>query len=165
MKFTKAALALLMMMVMTDSGQAATTTLTIDVTFARPSCNIQVPSSYELGPLVPGKSGVEHSPLRITWSCEGTPLKTALIAAISSGYSEGDWKVNLMTNDRQRTGVTLSLRDNTSSALIKLTGTEDFCSHTEGSGTCILTPVTDVTRDSVLGNASATLSFEVKYYV
>lgn len=52
MKFTKAALAALMMTVMTGSGQAATTataTLTINVTFTQPSCDIQVPSSYNLG--------------------------------------------------------------------------------------------------------------------
>lgn len=168
MKYTKAALALLMM-VMTDSGQAdtKTATLKINVTFARPSCNIQVPSSYELEALVPGETGKHHPSLNITWSCKGnTPLKTALTAAIVSGGSEGEEKVRLITDSRQRTGVTLSLKENTNGGLIKLTGTENFCSDTEGTTgmrTCTLTPVTDVSHDSVPGHASATLRFEVGY--
>lgn len=167
MKFTKVAMAALMMAMMTGSGRADTATLTINVNFTRPSCNISVPSSYWLEALVPGETGKNHPPLNITWSCEGnTPLNTALTAAIVSGDSEGDGKVYLMTDSRQRTGVTLSLREKTSDNLIKLTGTEKFCSDTEGTTgmrTCTLTPVTDVSRGSVLGNASATLRFEVKY--
>lgn len=169
MKFTKAVLVLLMMTVMTGSGQAATNavTLTINVTFTQPGCDITVPPSHMLDALVPGKTGTEHPPLKITWSCEGnTPLKTALAAAIVLGDSEGDRKVHLMTDGRKRTGVTLSLREKTSGNLIKLTGTDNFCSDMEGTTgmrTCTLTPVTDVSRGSVLGNASATLRFEVRY--
>lgn len=166
MKFTKAPLALLMM-VMTGSGQAVTSYLTIHVTYTQPSCNITVPSSHMLGPLISGETGKAHRPLEITWSCEGnTPRKTALTAAIVSGDSEGDSKVYLMTDGRQRTGVTLSLREKTTSIPIKLTGNEPFCSDTEGTTgmrTCTLIPVTDVSRGSVLGNASATLRFEVRY--
>uniref|UniRef100_UPI0010F5AD37 F18 fimbrial protein FedE n=1 Tax=Escherichia albertii TaxID=208962 RepID=UPI0010F5AD37 len=114
MKLTKAALAALIMTVMTGSGQADTATLTINVTVTRPSCNITVPSPYMLEALVPGEMGKAHPPLKITWSCEGnTPLKTALTAAIVWGDSEGDGKVHLMTDSRQRTGVTLSLREKT----------------------------------------------------
>ncbi|EFK9059089.1 F18 fimbrial protein FedE [Escherichia coli] len=169
MKFTKVAMAALMMAMMTGSGRADTATLTINVNFTRPSCNISVPSSYSLGDLVPGETGKEHPPLEITWRCEGnTPLNTALTAAVRapSGGLEGDGKVYLITDSHQRTGVTLSLREKTSDNLIKLTGTEKFCSDTEGTTgmrTCTLTPVTDVSRGSVLGNASATLCFEVKY--
>lgn len=167
MKFTKVAMAALMMAMMTGSGRADTATLTINVNFTRPSCNIKVPSSYSLGDLVPGETGKNHPSLNITWSCEGnTPLNTALTAAIVSGDSEGDGKVYLMTDSGQRTGVTLFLREKTSNNLIKLTGDDEFCSDTEGTTgmrTCTLTPVTDVSRGSVLGNASATLRFEVKY--
>ncbi|EOC6713708.1 F18 fimbrial protein FedE [Escherichia coli] len=168
MKFTtKVAPALLMVTVMTGSGQAVTTTLTINVTTTQPGCNITVPSSHMLEALVPGKTGTDHPPLKIIWSCEGnTPLKTALAAAIVSGDSEGDRRVHLMTDGRQRSGVTLSLREKTSGNLIKLTGTENFCSDTGGTTgmrTCTLIPVTDVSRGSVPGNASATLRFEVRY--
>ncbi|ELD0501567.1 F18 fimbrial protein FedE, partial [Escherichia coli] len=86
MKFTKAALAALMMVV-AGSGQAdnsATATLTINVTFTQPSCNITVPPSYNLGTLTPGSK--THAPLNITWKCEGdTPVTTALTAAIVKG--------------------------------------------------------------------------------
>ncbi|MEC9683725.1 F18 fimbrial protein FedE, partial [Escherichia marmotae] len=112
MKFTKAALAALMMTVMTGSGQAATTataTLTINVTFTQPSCDIQVPSSYNLGLLTQGDSGKEHAPLNITWTCEGdTPQKTALTATVVGNEErQGDEKVYLMTDGGQRTGATL----------------------------------------------------------
>ncbi|EPE6524284.1 F18 fimbrial protein FedE [Escherichia coli] len=167
MKFTKVAMAALMMAMMTGSGRADTATLTINVNFTRPSCDISVPPLYSLGDLVPGETGKNHSPLDITWRCEGnTPLNTALTAVSDSGNLEGDGKVYLMTDSGQRTGVTLSLREKTSNNLIKLTGNEKFCSDTEGTTgmrTCTLTPVTDVSRGSVLGNASATLRFEVKY--
>ncbi|EFB1110691.1 F18 fimbrial protein FedE [Escherichia coli] len=170
MKFTKAALAALMMTVMTGSGQAATTataTLTINVTFTQPSCDIQVPSSYNLGLLTQGDSGKEHAPLNITWTCEGdTPQKTALTAAIVSGDAEGDEKVYLMTDDSRRTGATLSLKEKTGGALIKLDGQSHFCADdTENTGmrTCALIPVTDVSRSGALGMASARLRFEVAY--
>lgn len=169
MKFTKVAMAALMMAMMTGSGRADIATLTINVNFTRPSCNIRVPESYSLGDLVPGKTGKNHLPLNIVWSCEGnTPLNTALTAVIVSGDLEGDGKVYLMTDSGQRTGVTLSLKEKTSDKLINLTGNEKFCSDTEGTTgmrmrTCTLTPVTEVSRGSVLGNASATLRFEVSY--
>lgn len=173
MKFTKAALAALMMTVMTGSGQAATTataTLTINVTFTQPSCDIQVPSQYNLGLLTQGDAEREHAPLNITWTCEGdTPLKTALTAAIVSGEAEGDEKVYLITDGSQRTGATLSLKEKTTGSLIKLTGPDSgnlFCSdetETTGMRTCTLIPVTAVSRDGALGVASAGLKFEVAY--
>ena len=174
MKFTKAALAaLMMMMVVAGSGQAATTataTLTINVTFTQPSCDIQVPSSYNLGLLTRGEKGREHAPLNITWTCEGdTPQRTALTAAIVSGDAEGDEKVYLMTSDRQRTGATLSLKEKNTGSMIKLTGSgggSNFCDdkkESTGMRTCTLIPVTDVSHDGALGVASARLRFEVGY--
>lgn len=89
MRFTKAALAALMMVV-AGSGQAATTataTLTINVIFTQPSCDITVPASYNLGTLTLGSK--THAPLDITWKCEGdTPVKTALTAAIVKGTAK-----------------------------------------------------------------------------
>ncbi|EHX2470884.1 F18 fimbrial protein FedE [Escherichia coli] len=171
MRFTKAALAALMMVVMTGSGQAATTataTLTINVTFTQPSCDIQVPSSYDLGLLVQGEQNKEHAPLNITWTCEGdTPQKTALTATVVGNEErQGDEKVYLMTDGGQRTGATLSLKEKTGGSLIKLDGQSHFCADdTENTGmrTCALIPVTDVSRSGALGMASARLRFEVAY--
>ncbi|MEE7414663.1 F18 fimbrial protein FedE [Escherichia marmotae] len=169
MRFTKAALAALMMTVMTGSGQAATTTatLTINVTFTQPSCDIQVPSSYDLGTLTPGTK--EHGDLKITWTCEGDPsVKTALTASIVAGTADGDNKVRLMAGG-QATGAALFLKDKSDSTLIKLTGhqaTDYFCSDssaTTGMRTCTLTPVTEVDRNGPFGLASATLNFAVAY--
>lgn len=58
MKFTKTALAALMMVVAgsTQATTTATATLTINVTFTQPSCNITVPASYNLGLLTPGET-------------------------------------------------------------------------------------------------------------
>ncbi|MCZ8781126.1 F18 fimbrial protein FedE [Escherichia albertii] len=173
MKFTKAAMAALMIVMMTGSGQTATTTatatLTINVTFTQPSCDIQVPSSYNLGTLIPGSK--RHAPLDITWTCEGdTPVKTALTAGIVKGGVSSDEKVILRTDSNADTGATLSLREKTSGALIKLTGqaAEDyFCKDAKAVGgvirTCTLTPETNVSQGGPFGLASATLRFEVGY--
>ncbi len=174
MKFTKAALAALaalMMTVMAGSGQAATTTatatLTINATFTMPSCDIQVPSSYNLGTLTPGTK--EHGDLKITWTCEGAQsVKTALTAGIVAGIADGDNKVRLMAGG-QATGAVLSLRDKSDRSLIKLTGHQAggyFCSDssaTTGMRTCTLTPITEVDRNGPFGLASATLNFAVAY--
>lgn len=174
MKFTKAALAALMMTVMTGSAQAATTataTLTINVTFTQPSCDITVPASYNLGTLTPGSK--THAPLNISWKCEGdTSVKTALTADIvKGGKTGGDESVTLKTDSGTDTGATLSLREKTSNALIKLTGPaagDYFCSDdraTPGTTmrTCTLTPETNVSQNGPFGLASATLRFEVGY--
>ena len=173
MKFTKAVQGLLMMVVMTGCGQAATTataTLTINVTFTQPSCDITVPPSYNLGILTPGEK--IHSPLEITWKCEGdTPIKTALTADIVKGTASGDEKVILQTDSGTDTGATLALRENTSTALIKLTGPamrDYFCSDNNAVAgtmmrTCTLTPETNVSQNGPFGLASATLRFEVGY--
>lgn len=172
MRFTKAALAALMMTVMTGSGQVATSataTLTINVTFTQPSCDITVPPEYNLGTLTPGKKS--HAPLKITWKCEGdTPVKTALTATIvKGGTGSGNEKVVLQTDSGTDTGATLSLREKDS--LIKLTGStagDYFCSDANAvSGvterTCTLTPETNVSQNGPFGLASATLRFEVGY--
>ncbi|MCU7297542.1 F18 fimbrial protein FedE [Escherichia albertii] len=165
MRFTKATLAALMMM-MTGSGQAITTaTLTINVTFAKPSCDIQVPSSYNLGSL---KLGVRHhEDLRITWNCgSNTPVKTALTAAIVRGNPKGNEEVTLLADGGRASDVTLSLKEKSGSR-IKLTGESYFCGDTKevtGMRSCTLTPVTNVSvRQSWLGEVSATLRFEVGY--
>lgn len=172
MKFTKAALAALMMVV-AGSGQAATSataTLTINVTFTQPSCDITVPASYNLGTLTPGSK--PHAPLNITWKCEGdTPVTTALTAAIVKGNANGKEKVVLLTDSGTPTGATLSLREKKSANLIKLTGPsagDYFCSDenaTPGTTmrTCTLTPETNVSQNGPFGLASATLRFEVVY--
>ncbi|EPM4791129.1 F18 fimbrial protein FedE [Escherichia coli] len=176
MKFTKAAMAVLMIAVMTGSGQTATTattataTLTINVTFTQPSCDITVPASYNLGTLTPGVK--IHAPLEITWKCEGdTPIKTALTAGIVKGTASGDEKVILQTDGGTDTGATLALREKKSAALIKLTGptmSDYFCTDESAvagtmTRTCTLTPETNVSQNGPFGLASATLSFEVGY--
>lgn len=170
MKLTKIALAALMMAVTAGGVQAATSgtaTLTINVTFTRPSCDIRVPPEYNLATLTPGSK--EHGDLKITWNCEGnTPVKTALTAAIVRGNANGNEKVTLLTDDGQATGVTLSLKEKAGS-LIKLTGPGGggyFCGDAKeatGMRTCTLTPVTEVSRQGASGLVSATLRFEVGY--
>lgn len=173
MKFTKAALAALMMTVMAGSAQAATTataTLTINVTFTQPSCDISVTPSYNLGTLTSGTK--THAPLDISWTCEdSTPVTTALTAAIVKGNASGDEKVVLLTDSGTPSGATLSLREKKSSSLIKLTGADAgdyFCSDDSAAPgttmrTCTLTPETNMSENGPFGLASATLRFEVGY--
>ncbi|WP_279632104.1 F18 fimbrial protein FedE [Escherichia albertii] len=170
MKFTKIALAALMMAVTAGCVQAATvasSNMIIYITFTRSSCDIQVPPEYNLATLTPGVK--EHENLKITWNCEGnTPVKTALTAAIVRGNANGNEKVTLLTDDGQATGVTLFLKEKAGS-LIKLTGPGGgnyFCGDAKeatGMRTCTLTPVTDVSRQGGTGLVSATLRFEVEY--
>ena len=177
MRFTKAVLTALMLAVTAGSAQAAdahapdvltaSAVVTIEATFTRPSCDITVPPSFDLGTLTPGSRS--HGPLTINWTCAdgGTPLKTALTAAIVKGRASGDEKVILQTDSGSDTGATLSLREN--NTLIKLTGPSGgdyFCSDataTTGMRTCTLTPETTVSQSGPFGLASATLRFEVGY--
>lgn len=171
MKFAKTALTTLMIVV-AGSAQAATTvtsTLTINVTFTQPSCNITVPASYNLGSLTPSETK-NHGDMNITWDCEGnTPQKTALTAAIVTGTAENDNKTVRLKAGTGDSRATLSLREKNSSTLIKMTGPnagDYFCNDTAeatGMRTCTLTPVTEVTGQGALGPASATLRFEVEY--
>lgn len=167
MKSIKSSLASLMIVVTAGVQANSTATLTINATFTRPTCNIQVPSSYDLGTLTSGKK--EHGDLKITWTCDGNmPIKTALTAGIVAGRADGNDKVRLMV-DGQTTDAVLSLREK-GSELIKLTGHNAknyFCSDAKnvtGMRTCTLTPVTTVVyQKGVFGRASATLNFAVAY--
>ncbi|HBA7292703.1 TPA: F18 fimbrial protein FedE [Escherichia coli] len=176
MRLTKAALAALMLAVTAGNTQAAltaTATLTINATFTQPSCDITAPPSFDLGILTPGVK--THGPLTITWTCAdgGTPLKTALTAAIvRGGKVSGDEKVTLLTDDSSAspTGATLSLREQRGDTLIKLTGPSGgdyFCSDANAVAgvmrTCTLTPETTVSQNGPFGLASATLNFAVVY--
>lgn len=169
------AIAALMLAVTTGSASAASTataTLTINVHFPQPSCDIKVPTSYNLGTLSPG-SEVTHPGFDITWDCgtSGKPLKTALTAAVVRGTVVGNDKVRLLRNDGQATGASLFLKEKGASSPVNLTGTgtgaqDYFCSDaTEVTGmrTCTLTPVTVVEPGGPFGLASATLRFKVGY--
>ncbi|WP_316043795.1 F18 fimbrial protein FedE [Klebsiella quasipneumoniae] len=170
MKFTKAALAALMVVVAGRVQATTSATLTINVTFTQPSCNITVPASYDLGFLKPGERK-NHSDLNITWECEGdTPRETALTAAIVTGTAENNDETVRLKVGPEDSMATLSLIEKNRSALIKLTGPKGgnyFCRDPNAvagvTRTCTLTPVTEVSNPGVLGPASATLRFEVGY--
>ncbi|MDL7099613.1 F18 fimbrial subunit FedE [Escherichia coli] len=170
MKFPKIALiALIMVMMISDveATNSTTAVLTINVTFTPPSCDIKMPSSYDLGILTPGIK--EHGDFQITWNCEGNePIKTALTASISSGVAEGDNKVRLIANN-QASGATLFLKEKNSGSLIKLTGHDAqdyFCSdsrETTGMRICTLIPVTETSLIGPFGRGYSTLSFAIAY--
>lgn len=168
-------IATLMLAVTAGSAAAATTataTLTINVQFPQPSCNIKVPSSYNLGTLSPG-SEVTHPGFDITWDCgiSAQPLKTALTAAVVRGEVVGNDKVRLLRNDGQATGASLFLKEKGASSPVNLTGAgmgaqDYFCrdaTAVTGMRTCTLTPVTVVKPGGPFGLASATLRFKVGY--
>lgn len=164
MKFTNIALAALLIVSIVSDAQAtssANAVLTINVTYTPKSCDINVPSTYNLGALTPGLK--EHNNFEITWSCEGDfEFKTALKAKIITGNAEGDNNVRLMI-DSQPSGAVLSLKEN--DKMIPLTG-NNFCSdltETSGMRTCMITPVTEVDKNGPFGLASATLKFSVVY--
>ncbi|MEB5957027.1 F18 fimbrial protein FedE [Escherichia coli] len=174
MRFTKSALAVAMLMLtadgaLADSLASASADVRVEITFIRASCDITVPSSYNLGVLTPGSK--EHRDLKITWTCKSdTPIKTALTAdVVRGGKDAGNEKVYLVTDGNQATGAALSLKEGNS--FIKLTGSQAgdyFCSDKGAVAgvterTCTLTPVTNVSQNGPFGLASATLRFEVGY--
>lgn len=122
MRFTNIALIAMMLAGTAGSAQATTAGLMINVTFTQPSCDITLPPSYNLGMLAPG-GPKDHGDFNITWTCQGTPVKTALTAGIVTGIAEGDDKVRMMVGG-QATGVRLSLREKGATQPIKLTGSE-----------------------------------------
>ena len=171
MKFTKIALAALMMVLIIDHVEAtspASALLTINVTYIKKSGDIQVPSSYNLGSLTLGRK--EHGDLKVTWTCEGDiPYKTALTAQIIKGDPEGDNKVRLI-DDTQSSGAVLSLKENDTLITLKTLTDQDtgnhFCSDQKeavGIRNCMLTPVTEVDQKGSFGLASVTLRFSVVY--
>lgn len=172
MRFTNIALTALMLAITAGSAQASTSvtkTLTINVTFIQPSCDIKVPAYYNLGTLTPG-GPKEHPDFNITWTCEGNiPLKTALTAGVVTGTVEGSNKDKVyMMSGGQKTGALLSLKEKGATLPIKLTGSKDyFCSDANAVAgvvrTCTLTPVTEVSQQGPFGAASTTLRFEVGY--
>ncbi|EFG0720612.1 F18 fimbrial protein FedE [Escherichia coli] len=170
MKFPKTALTALIMVMMVGDVEATSSTtavLTINVTFTPPSCDLQMPSSYDLGTLTPGRK--VHGDFQITWNCEGNePIKTALTANIISGVAEGNNKVRLIANN-QASGATLFLQEKNSGSLVKLTGHDAldyFCSddrETTGMRICTLIPVTETSLTGPFGRGDATLSFAIAY--
>lgn len=169
MRFGKAVMLALILETMTGGVQAqkATATVTLNVTFVNPSCDITVPDSYNLGTLTLGSK--EHEDLKIIWHCASEiPLKTALMASIVTGVPQGDDKIRLIVGNKS-SGTTLSLKEKGSSSPIKLMGINAqkyFCRDAKESNkkrTCTLTPVTNVSPEGPFGQASATLRFEVGY--
>lgn len=168
-------LSALMLTIVSINSQAATsasTSLIVNVIYTPPSCNITMPSSYDLGTLLPGGE-VEHPSFDLNLDCSATdyPLKTALTATIVKGNAVSDNKVRLVRSDGLETSAFLFLKESGGTSPIKLTGSGAnmqgaFCSDATaviGPRTCKLTPVTKVESGGVFGLASATLRFQVSY--
>lgn len=172
MKLNRLLLAVMMFACVTDTSLAVDTVtkqtkVTIYASFTQPSCNINVPKSYNLGLLTPGVK--THAPLDITWECVGaSELNTALIATSAADSLESSGEaVQLMVNNKPN-GTILWLKEKDTDRVINLTGgsANSFCSNVWRDGetsSCTLIPYTEVHSNDIVGQASATLNFEVVY--
>ncbi|EBU2765677.1 fimbrial protein [Salmonella enterica] len=151
------------------AANTATASLTIEATFTKPTCTINVPASYDLGELVRGQLK-EHESLSIKVECPGAQsIKTALTAKVLTGTLENTQdKVQMIVNGKGN-GTLLSFKpvsNMEANIPIKLTGaTQDaFCSFDSGEfRQCQLIPVTEVHAGDTPGHASASVLFDVIY--
>jgi hypothetical protein len=145
------------------AGAATSGTATIQVTInnPKPTCNVSVRSSYDLGTLSRGQEK-RHSEIPITLSCTGS-VKSALTATLGSGRSElqpDQYKVSVSVDGQSapsRNGPFFWLLDSSNNRPVKLTnaGADAFCTATGQNRTCKVTPVTHVMANSMWGNSGA----------
>ncbi|MBS9139674.1 F18 fimbrial protein FedE [Escherichia coli] len=170
MKFTKAALTVLIMMISGSvySSDNYNLHLLIQATFTKPTCNISVPGTYEFGKLIQGEGEKRAADLDITWTCDVKKM-TALTATVLNGNLIDDEQVMLVTDDKNKSNVLLSLVEKGKGNRIKLNVSSEegyFCrdaTATTSMRSCKLTPIITVPADAILGGVQATLLFSVAY--
>lgn len=167
MKFTKTMLAAAIL-ISTTATEVISATITINVAFTAPTCNVTVDPTYNLGILVVGEAEKPHRPMPVKWDCQGGTGgtgKSFLTARVTNGLADPSKEsVELLSKSgaKSGSGVFLSLR--AKNAPVKIDGTTAICEQTGPQGQCDLTPVTKVPTGSVqLGGVEGALVFEAKY--
>ncbi|EPV4610406.1 hypothetical protein ACV4SA_003029 [Escherichia coli] len=159
---------LLITMISISSARASTktlsSTLTINVNFFAPSCDVKVPSEYDLGSLTPGNK-IEHKKINIEISCiDSYSYSTGLIASVRKGTLDTfQTSVQMLTNDEEN-GPFLSLKDE-GGTLIKMTGNKSdaFCIGGDKKRICSITPISNVPSDAISGRVIAVINFSIIY--
>ncbi len=131
----------------------------------RPTCSVSVDPTKELGELEKGEQ--EHSGFPVNVTCSGS-VRHALTAepVVRRGVQPDNERIVVPIGGRSPSGAGpfLSLRDEKGST-IKLTGKKDdaFCTSTDDDASCYITPVTEVTESSPVGEGSVSIRFNLIY--
>ncbi|HAF3780577.1 TPA: hypothetical protein H1941_000955 [Salmonella enterica] len=145
-----------------QAATSATATATVNITVSnpRPTCDINVRSSYSLD-MEPGEKKYSSFPVSI--NCTGV-VRTALTAQNVGGelQSNGYQVAVSLTNSGTGTKPLFWLIDSNKQN-IQLTGGGNFCDATQQYRECELVPVTKMQADSGWGTGAITVRFNVVY--
>ncbi|EHJ2437239.1 TPA: hypothetical protein ACGH1A_002616 [Salmonella enterica subsp. enterica serovar Hvittingfoss] len=145
-----------------EASTSETRNILLILNSPQPTCNVTVRSVLELGNITMGDSS--HSPFPVSISCTGT-VKSALLARNKTGVLQADKSsVSVsMGNVGAANGPFLWLQDGNSK--VRLTGLSDdaFCTATNTSRTCYVTPWTRSVGDSGWGDGAVIMNFEIIY--
>ncbi|HEI6857239.1 TPA: hypothetical protein SK272_004242 [Yersinia enterocolitica] len=144
---------------------ANSASVTFSMSVPTPTCSVSVESTQDLREL--GKGEQRHPDIPITITCSGV-VKNALTAEpVERKRLQSDNKtlfVPIGGSESSKDGPFLTLNDSNGLA-IKLTGKKNdaFCSSTGEGQTCYVTPVTNVKKNSPVGEGSVAIRFSVVY--
>ncbi len=139
--------------------------ITFSMNVPTPTCSVSVVSSRNLGTLEKGEQ--EHSDFPVSVTCSGS-VRHALTAepVVRRGLQSDNERIFVPIGGRSPSGAGpfLSLRDAAGST-IKLTGknSDAFCTSTDDDGSCYITPVTEMTESSPVGEGSVAIRFNLIY--
>lgn len=141
--------------------------LDIETTVTAPTCEVTAPTEHSLGVMV-RNSQTSHKPLAVTWTC-GNRANAASIEntyltaeAVNSSRDDNDQKMYFSNkSDLTQNTATLSLKAD--EKYIKFNGEDKFCATSGSSGSCVITPVTDVPQTAQAGQVYAIVKFVANY--
>ncbi len=149
------------------AASKADATVNIQVAFTAPTCNIKVPSPYNLGVMTIGESETPHIPIDIEWDC-GKPVgvsgQSFITASVKKGAPDSlkEWVQLFAKNSETGSGVFLSLKSGNS--YIKMDDSTKICQQNSSQGSCKLIPITKVSAGSVkTGEVEGILIFKAHY--
>ncbi|TQN75418.1 UNVERIFIED_ORG: hypothetical protein FHU00_5028 [Citrobacter freundii] len=151
----------LLLPLMARAATSGTATIQVTINNPKPTCNVSVRSSYDLGTLSRGQEK-RHAEFPITLACTGS-VKSALTASLGSGRAElqpDQYKVSVSVDGQSApspNGPFFWLLDSSNNRPVKLTnaGADAFCTATGQNRTCKVTPVTHVMANSMWGSRGA----------
>ncbi|EHJ8506397.1 hypothetical protein KAM28_004485 [Salmonella enterica subsp. diarizonae serovar 47:k:z53:[z84]] len=146
-----------------QASAATTGDIEIMVTTPRPTCNLTVRSTHDLG-ILPLREK-KHTAFPVNIDCSGS-IRTALTARNITGALQTDsYRVAIPLEGATHSEGPFLWLENPDGRNIKLTGAQrdKFCDASEQNRVCNLIPVTDVRKGVPYGKGSATIRFSIIY--
>ncbi|EFK4235063.1 hypothetical protein G6738_004743 [Escherichia coli] len=143
-----------------QAATSAAATVNITVSNSRPTCDINVRSSYSLV-MEPGEKKYSGFPVSI--NCTGA-VRTALTAQnIGDGLQSNGYQVAVSLSNSGVGAKPLFWLVDRNDQIIYLTGGTRFCDANQQTRDCFLKPVTNMRSDAGWGNGSVTIQFNIVY--